>query len=148
MKLMKAIVVAGVMILCAGTALGETVIREVPLKWKDVATLDGEEVFANLCAVCHGAGGKGDGPAVSALEIAVPDLTVLAARNDGVFPGKQVENVIYGRIRIGAHGKSPMPYWGEHFMYLRTGVSGIPRRQYMWERIHTLSAHIESLQVH
>ena len=68
MKLMKAIVVAGVMILCAGTTFGEVVIREVPLKWEQVARLDGDVVFNNLCAVCHGVGGKGDGPAVSALK--------------------------------------------------------------------------------
>ena len=147
MKPLKAIVIAAVATLFTGAALGETVIREVPLNWQDVATLDGEVVFNNLCAVCHGAGGKGDGPAVSALEVAVPDLTVLTARNNGLYPSKHVENVIYGRTRIDTHGKSPMPYWGEHFMYLRTGVSGIPRRHYMWERIRTLSAYIESLQV-
>ena len=147
MKLMQAIVVAGLTILCAGTAFGETVIKEVPLKWQDVAKLDGDVVFNNLCAVCHGAGGKGDGPAVSALEEAVPDLTVLATNNDGVYPSKHVENVIYGRFRVGAHGTSDMPYWGEQFMYLRTGVSAIPRKGYTWERIHTLSTHIASLQV-
>lgn len=147
MKLMQVIIVAGVTILCAGTAFGETVIKEVPLKWQDVAKLDGDVVFNNLCAVCHGTGGKGDGPAISALEIAVPDLTVLAANNDGVYPSKHVENAIYGSVRVRAHGESPMPYWGEHFMHLRTGASGIPRRAYAWERARTLSAHIESLQV-
>jgi len=147
MKPMRAIIVAGVTILCAGTTFGEVVIKEVPLRWEKVAKLDGDELFNNLCAVCHGADGKGDGPAVNALEKAVPNLTVLAANNDGVYPRRHVENVIFGRSRRVAHGTSSMPYWGEHFLYLPTGVSGIPRKSYAWERTHTLSTHIESLQV-
>jgi len=149
MKLMQAIVVAGVTILCVGTTFGEVVIREVQLSWEEVSQLDGDVVFNNLCAVCHGVGGKGDGPAVSALEYAVPDLTVLAANNDDVYPHKQVKNVIFGKYRDIAHGTSGgMPYWGEHFMYLRrSGLNDAPNRKYAWERAHTLSTHVESLQV-
>jgi len=150
MKLMKAIVVAGVTILCAGTTFGEVVIREVPLKWEQVARLDGDVVFNNLCAVCHGVGGKGDGPAVTALKQPVPDLTVLAANNDGVYPHKQVKNVIFGRHRDVTHGTSGMPYWGEHFMYLRPGSPSlieVENRKYAWERSNTLSTYVESLQV-
>jgi len=147
MKLMQAIVVAAVTVLCAGTTFGEVVIREAQLKWEEVAELNGDVVFNNLCAVCHGVGGKGDGPAVSALEYAVPDLTVLAANNDGVYPHKQMKNVIFGRYRGVERGTSCMPYWGEHFMYLRSAFNGIPHRRYAWERAHTLSTHVESLQV-
>jgi mono/diheme cytochrome c family protein len=147
MKLTQAIVVAAMMILCVGTTFGEVVIREVQLRWEDVAKLDGDVVFNNLCAVCHGVGGKGDGPAVSTLGKAVPDLTVLARNNDGVYSQKYVENVIFGRFRDESEGKSKMPYWGEHFLYLRTGVSGIPRKGYAWERTRTLATYVESLQV-
>ena len=147
MKLMQAIVVAGVTILCAGTTFGEVVIREVQLSWEEVSQLDGDVVFNNLCAVCHGVGGKGDGPAVSALEHSVPDLTVIAANNEGVYPHKQVKNVIYGRHRDVALRSSGMPYWGEHFMYLRSGLIGVANRRYAWERAQTLSTHVESLQV-
>jgi hypothetical protein len=129
------------------TVIAEVEIKEIPLRWEMVATLEGDKVFNNLCAACHGAQGTGNGPAVSALELTVPDLTVLAINNDGVFPRKYVENVIFGRFRHESHGKSRMPYWGEHFMYLETGVSGIPRRAYAWERTHTLATYIESLQV-
>ena len=147
MKLLQAIVVAGLTILCAGTAFGETVIKEVPLKWQDVAKLDGGVVFNNLCAVCHGAGGKGDGPAVSALEKAVPDLTVLATNNDGVYPYEYVENVIFGKPRVIAPGTINMPVWGEHFMYLRSGVRMIPRKSYARELIDRLNKHIYTLQI-
>ena len=147
MKLIQAIVVAAVTILCAGTTFGEVAIKEVQLKWEEVAKLDGDVVFNNLCAVCHGEDGKGDGPAVSALKNTVPDLTVIATNNDGVYPHKQVKNVIFGRHRDVAHGTSGMPFWGEHFMYLRSGATEIPNRGYAWERSHTLSTHIEGLQV-
>jgi hypothetical protein len=147
MKLMQAIVVAAVTVLCAGTTFGEVVIREVQLKWEEVAELNGDVVFNNICAVCHGVGGKGDGPAVSALEYAVPDLTVLAANNDGVYPHKQVKNVIFGGYRGFERGTRFMPYWGEHFMYLGVRFKKIPHRKYAWERVHTLSTHVESLQV-
>ena len=139
-----------VLISFTGTVVGKVVIKEVPLRWEMVAKLDGDEVFSNLCTACHGAGGKGNGPAVSALDTAVPDLTVLTVltvNNDGVYPRKHVENVIFGRFRDVSYGKSQMPYWGEHFMYLGTGVSGIPRNSYAWERTHTLATYIESLQV-
>ena len=147
MNKLAAILATVVLIIFASTATGEVVIKEVPLKWEDVAQLDGDVVFNNLCAVCHGVGGKGDGPAVSALETAVPDLTVLASNHDGVYPRKHLENVIFGRFRVVEHGTSGMPHWGDQFMYLGTGVSGIPRRAYAWERTHKLSAHIKSLQV-
>jgi hypothetical protein len=147
MKKLIAILSMVVLISLTGTAVGEVVIREAPLRWEMVAELDGDEVFRNLCAACHGAGGKGDGPAVSALETAVPDLTVLAVDNGGVFPRKYVENVIFGRFRDESKGKSRMPYWGEHFLYLRTGVSGIPRKSFAWERTRTLATYVESLQV-
>ena len=150
MKLLQAIVFAVVTILCVGTTFAEVAIREVQLKWEQVAKLDGDEVFSNVCSVCHGVGGKGNGPAVSALKNAVPDLTILAVNNDGVYPHKQVENVIFGRHRHVARGTIGMPFWGEHFMYLRPGPPSyhqVQNRKYASERIKTLSVYIESLQV-
>jgi len=150
MKLTQIILVAGVTIVCAGTTSGEVVIREAPLKWEKVANSDGDELFSNLCAACHGAGGKGDGPAVNALDKAVPDLTVLAANNDGVYAHEKVEDVISGKYRIVAHGAIDMPMWGEQFMYVSPGpgVYSTPRRYHARERIHNLSNHIGSLQVY
>jgi len=150
MKLMQATVFAAVTMLCVGTTFGEVAIKEAQLKWEDVANLDGDVVFDNLCAVCHGVGGKGNGPAVSALEHTVPDLTIIAASNDGVYPHERIKNVIFGRHRDVARGSSGMPYWGEHFMYLppgRSGINNVPNRSYAWERTHTLSSYVESLQV-
>jgi len=41
----------------------------------EVAAADGEELYRNYCAVCHGAEGRGDGPAASSLDPPPPDLT-------------------------------------------------------------------------
>ncbi len=40
-----------------------------------VAATDGEELYRNYCTVCHGAEGKGDGPAASSFDPPPPDLT-------------------------------------------------------------------------
>jgi mono/diheme cytochrome c family protein len=150
MKIMRAIAIAGLMLLCAGVTFGEVTIREVTLEWEDVANLEGDELFNNLCAVCHGTGGDGDGPAVGALEKGVPDLTSLAANNDGVYSHRNVENVIYGKHRVVAHGAIDMPIWGEQFMYVRPGpgVNSFPHKYFARERVHTLSNYIESIQIH
>lgn len=147
MKKLTAILGIVVLIIFTGTAFGEVVIKEAPLKWEDVAELDGDEVFNNLCSACHGTSGKGDGPAVSALEKGVPDLTVLAANNGGVYSHRKVEDVISGKHRVVAYGTIDMPMWGEQFTYVRPGLGNFPRRYYARERIHTLSTYIESIQV-
>ena len=134
-------------VVCVNTSAGELVIKEQPLEWQDVAHLDGGVVFSNLCAACHGPGGKGDGPAASVLNKHVPDLTVLAANNDGHFSHRGVENAIYGKSRIVAHNTVDMPAWGEQFYYLRMGWSTFQREAFARNRVHTLTAHIESLQL-
>lgn len=71
----------------------------------------GAEDFATYCAGCHGASGRGDGPAAAGLGRKPADLTGLAARNGGVFPGTQVMAKIWGYT--GGHdGTSPMPQFG------------------------------------
>ena len=147
MKKFMTILGTVVVMIFTGTAVAEVVIKEEPLEWQDVAKLDGDELYGNLCAVCHGAAGKGDGPAVSALEKAVPDLTVLAISNDGVYPNRHIENVIFGRFRVVAHGTVDMPVWGEQFEYVHPGWSTFPRTVYAKERVRTLSNYIESFQI-
>ena len=75
----------------------------------------GAELFARHCASCHGAAATGDGPLAPLLMVPVPDLTGLAARNDGVFPMLEVVHTIDGRVGRKAHG-GPMPVWGTVFM--------------------------------
>ena len=74
----------------------------------------GEEYYAQYCATCHGAGGEGDGPLTMMMTSSVPDLTQLAARNDGEFPMLQVIHIIDGRTGLRSHG-GPMPVYGALF---------------------------------
>jgi len=67
------------------------------------------------CASCHGDDGKGHGPVSVLLKVPPADLTVLAKKNNGVFPFDTVYNVIDGREVIIAHGTREMPIWGERY---------------------------------
>lgn len=75
----------------------------------------GKETFANYCASCHGADGKGDGPAAKDLKTTPKDLTLIAERNGGTFPPNLVEEIIDGRRYFIAHGDRTMPIWGDTF---------------------------------
>ena len=76
----------------------------------------GKKMFEAYCAACHGKGGKGDGPAATALKVPPPDLTGLTERNDGKFPSSQVAMTIAGQAGTPAHGSKEMPIWGPVFM--------------------------------
>ena len=71
----------------------------------------GRADFQTYCAVCHGPGGQGDGPIAGSLDVPLPDLTKIAARNGGEFPRVQVMSVIDGYTRRDQHGSS-MPEMG------------------------------------
>lgn len=77
-----------------------------------LTALDGAEIFAQLCASCHGKQGRGDGPVAPAMKAAPPDLTLIAARNGRRFPADWVRDVIDGRAVLPAHGTRAMPVWG------------------------------------
>jgi hypothetical protein len=59
--------------------------------------------------------GKGDGTVSRSLKVKPADLTQLQKKNNGVFPLEKVIATIDGKTRIGAHGESKMPVWGEIF---------------------------------
>lgn len=71
----------------------------------------GAVLFRSHCAGCHGVSAKGDGPVAGLLTVPVPDLTMLAARDGGVFPLARVVQTIDGRRLLRAHG-GPMPVFG------------------------------------
>lgn len=61
---------------------------------------------------CHGPKGKGDGPYNEFLRVKVPDHTVVAKNNNGVFPADRLYEIIDGRIMVKGHGAAKMPIWG------------------------------------
>ena len=75
----------------------------------------GKIEFEGSCAACHGLDGKGKGPVAQALQLSMPDITILARRNGGVFPAVHVYSVIDGREEVRAHGTRDMPIWGKQY---------------------------------
>lgn len=75
----------------------------------------GRAYYLRYCGSCHGLEGKGDGTVSRSLKVKPADLTQLQKRNKGVFPLEKVIATIDGKTRIGAHGESKMPVWGEIF---------------------------------
>jgi mono/diheme cytochrome c family protein len=100
----------------------------------------GRDTFVFYCAACHGRAGKGDGPVVSSLKAAPPDLTTLAKRSGGRFREAEVTAFIIGR-RPSAHGSSDMPVWGPLFRELNRSDSRID------VRLSRLVDYLKSIQV-
>jgi mono/diheme cytochrome c family protein len=101
----------------------------------------GKQTYLHYCAACHGADGRGDGPAASVLKTAPPDLTTLAKRHDGKFPYDYVSDVLRFGTRINAHGSSDMPIWGPIFGSMDNYDLAAVRK-----RIKDLSDYLASLQ--
>ncbi len=89
-----------------------SLLQMSPLLAQDIR--DGEQIFMDLCATCHGIEGTGHGPMAAILTLQPTDLTQLAAREDGVFPTARVVGRIDGRDPLVSHG-SPMPVFGDYF---------------------------------
>jgi mono/diheme cytochrome c family protein len=101
-------------------------VEKSAFKWLVIATViigfsasgwaqgldEGKTEFLSSCAPCHGTDGKGKGPVSAELKGTPPDLTVLAKKNNGVFPVAAVYEMIDGRKSVSAHGTGEMPIWG------------------------------------
>jgi len=137
-----------VAIIVAGTTLAEVIVKEAPLTWQQAALTDGEDLYLELCGVCHGSDGKGDGPAAPAMTKPVPDLTALAAKNDGKFPREVVENSITGESRVISHGTIDMPIWGQVFEdAARSDWKAFRREGQAKQRIYNLTEYLATIQV-
>jgi mono/diheme cytochrome c family protein len=97
-------------------------------------------MFKSYCAACHGADGKGNGPAASALKKAPADLTLLSKKNGGKFPSLVVQNFIKGDSSPAAHGSRDMPMWGDVFRSVSPGQGVVEIR------MRNLRDYIETLQ--
>jgi mono/diheme cytochrome c family protein len=117
----------------------DKVIKHVPVRPTSAAS--GQEMFASYCAVCHGADGKGNGPAASALKTAPADLTALSGKNGGKYPSMHISSVLRGDADLPAHGSKDMPVWGPLFRQLSQGHDAEVQ-----QRIANLNQYIESIQ--
>lgn len=107
------------------------------------ATGQGEYMIA--CAGCHGESGKGDGPLAGLLNIDTPDLTGLAARNNGEFPFEYTLFMIDRRNVIPVHGNE-MPVWGDRFLASATSQRGETGEMVARGRILSLVYYLQSIQ--
>lgn len=87
-------------------------LAATPLAAQDAEV--GAELFYTYCSSCHGEDASGGGPMSEILNNEPPDLTVLSAKNDGVFPRVRVAYRIDGRAPVAGHG-GPMPIFGDIF---------------------------------
>jgi len=109
----------------------------------------GKLEFEANCMSCHGAGARGDGPYSVNLKLPVPDLTLLAQRNAGVFPAERVRRVIDGREDIKGHGGRQMPIWGVRYgqraaEYYRGDVAD--PETFTAQRVQALAEYLRALQ--
>ncbi len=115
-----------------------------PVEMKLDPQMDGRALYLDACAICHGAGGRGDGPIALELKTQPPDLTRIAARRGGEFNIAELREVIDGRIEVRAHGSREMPVWGERFGQQRNrGANREAQPRTMTRRIVD---YIESIQ--
>lgn len=97
----------------------QTAPPQTPVVKKGAAQLtnssDGQEMYTNYCAPCHGKAGRGDGPAAPALSPRPADLTQFSkkyGKAGSSFPNKDFEDKLNGMAMSPAHGSTDMPVWG------------------------------------
>lgn len=104
------------------------------------SSTSGKDMYGAYCAACHGAEGKGDGPVAPWLRKQPTDLTMLAKKNNGKFPGAEVAHELKS-VNQGPHGSPEMPIWGQFF----TEMS--PRSEALGTlRITNIVTYVQSLQ--
>lgn len=129
----KTALIASGCVLLGHHAFGQSLDLRVPL--------DGQSVYKAYCAACHGADGKGHGPAAPALKRKPIDLTAIAKHNQGIFPRMTLEDVIIRGDKWKAHGSKEMPTWGPVFL----AVDGNDTIAYA--HVHNLLSYLELIQV-
>lgn len=117
-------------------------VKKVPITYTGPAS--GSEMYTVYCAACHGATGKGNGPAASVFKKPPTDLTMLARNNKGQYPAEHVYMVLKFGTPVPAHGNIKMPVWYTLFRSLNTTdeVSDTVTRL----RMSNLVEYIQSIQ--
>lgn len=107
---------------------------------------DGKALYAQNCAACHGASGRGDGPMARAMAKPPRDLTLISLRHGDTFPRAKVMSIVdgYTRSEIDLPG---MPEFGD----LLDGElipfdSGDGRMTPTPRKLVSLVAYLESIQ--
>jgi mono/diheme cytochrome c family protein len=134
--LMRAVLVVGVGVVATAqwAAADQTQPRLKKVAAPHVFSVDGATLFDAYCVSCHGRAAKGNGPAAPLLGTAVPDLTLIVAR-DGKFDER---HVMFHVLR----GGDPMPDWHRVLRANYNESDGYAHRAAV-----NLTRYIEALQV-
>ena len=114
-------------------------IKRIPVR--STASVAGQDLFREYCAVCHGADGVGVGPASSALKVKPANLTQISRKNGDKYPEIRVQRVITGEDELSAHGSRDMPIWGQIFRHMSSN------QDLGSVRVYNLVKYIEQIQV-
>ncbi|MEN8180890.1 MAG: cytochrome c [Pseudomonadota bacterium] len=148
LPIMKALLITlGIIIVFfAASTYAQVTIKHVALSEQQATLTNGEELFDELCVACHGMGGIGNGPAVSALKKAPSNLTVLAVNNNGTFPRTDVRKAIAGRFREDPHGSIGMPSWRQAFASANPDQRMYRRQIFAMQQVDRLTDYLETIQ--
>ncbi len=123
---------------CAGQTPGKIVI---PVN--KTSPVEGKQMYTSYCAPCHGADGKGHGPAAPALKIQPTDLTTLTRNNQGKFPDSHIVTVLQFGAHMPSHGSAEMPVWGPIFGNMAHTNTAVEKQQ----RISNLTQYLKTIQL-
>jgi mono/diheme cytochrome c family protein len=139
MILLGTLVVAATVWLAQEATEPKPAVKHSPIQQTSPASR--KEMYTQYCAPCHGADGKGNGPAASAMRVPPTDLTQLAKKHDGKYPGNSLTSVLKFGSGPGAHGSAEMPVWGPLFQSLDKFHDAVVQ-----QRISNLVSYIQTLQ--
>jgi mono/diheme cytochrome c family protein len=128
-------------------ALGLGLVVGTLITWAGTAgaqqnVSDSRHLFTTYCASCHGATGKGDGAVAPHLNPRPANLTLIAKRNNGVFPSEKITMIVDGRERVKPHGNTQMPVWGDAFSRTSEGSD----KAGVAAKIQAVVQYLESIQ--
>ncbi len=140
----QALILLGTLLLATSASLAQTattpVVKKAPIQQTSAAS--GKEMFNAYCAPCHGADGKGNGPAAAAMKSTPTDLSQLTYKHDGKYPASFLAGVLrFGSSPNSAHGSADMPVWGPLFRSLDKYHDSVEQ-----QRVSNLVSYIETLQ--
>ena len=113
-------------LLAISTSFANQTTARVTIPVDKTPASNGRLMFTSYCAPCHGADGRGQGP---------------AAANHGKFPEAHVAAILRFGAGVPAHGSAEMPVWGP--ILGKMNQTNVQEKEL---RISNLGRYLESIQ--